>query len=713
MELKQYSVEIEGKTITAEFSDLADQADGAVIMRSGDTTVLVTAVMGKHESQAPFFPLTVEYEERFYAAGKILGSQFVRREGRPTEEAILSGRIVDRTIRPLFDQRIRHDVQVVVTVLALGEYDPDFLSVIGASLALSTSNIPWDGPVSAIRLQEESDGRFVANPTYVSRGTDDYSLLVCGKDGLVNMIELGAHEMSEATAVLGLKKSVELLNIIEAWQKNIISEIGKEKRVIKLPEVPAEYQTLFADKIGDETAIEMMFSSGPGKVGIAQLSKKWKEIFTEAFSEGNWMLAERMFEDKVDHYLHTQILLKDRRPDGRGLDEVRPLFAKAGGVSPVLHGTGIFYRGGTHVLSALTLGGPDDALTMDGMEVSGSRRFLHHYNFPPFSVGETGRMGGLNRRMIGHGALAEKALRPMIPNKETFPYTIRIVSEALASNGSTSMASVCGSTLALMDAGVPIKKPVAGIASGLVMDEKGNYKLLTDIQGPEDFHGDMDFKVAGTRDGITAIQMDVKVLGIPVEVLAGALEKAKAARLHILDVMTKEISAPREKISPYAPEIKVLKIKPEQIGLIIGSGGKTINGIRDLTKTDINIDDDGTVFITGKNGGADKALQIIADMTKEFTIGEKVMGTVVKVLEFGAFVALNDSTEGLVHVSEFASFRVNDPQTLVKPGMKVPVVVKEKDERGRLKLSIKQADSHFFDSQTPNRNNMESVRPKE
>jgi polyribonucleotide nucleotidyltransferase len=700
MESKQYSVEIEGKTITAEFSDLADQADGAVIMRCGDTTVLVTAVMGKHESPAPFFPLTVEYEERFYAAGKILGSQFVRREGRPTEEAVLSGRIVDRTIRPLFDQRIRHDVQVVITVLALGDYDPDFLSVIGASLALGTSNIPWNGPASAIRLQEK-EGGFIANPTYTDRGEDDYSLLVCGKNGLVNMIELGANEMSEATAIAGLEKSVELLNQIEKWQQKIITEIGKEKRVLELPEVPVEYETLFAEKIGDETAIEMMYGSGPGKAGITALSKKWKDIFTEAIPEGNWTLAERMFEDKVDHYLHTQILEKDRRPDGRGLNEVRPLFAKAGGVSPVLHGSGIFYRGGTHVLSVLTLGGPDDALTMDGMEVSGSRRFLHHYNFPPFSVGETGRMGGLNRRMIGHGALAEKALRPMIPNKETFPYTIRIVSEALASNGSTSMASVCGSTLALMDAGVPIKKPIAGIASGLVMDGKGNYKLLTDIQGPEDFHGDMDFKVAGTTDGITAIQMDVKVLGIPVEVLAGALEKAKAARLQILDVMTKEISAPREKISPFAPEIKVIRIKPEQIGLIIGSGGKTINGIRDLTKTDISIDDDGTVFITGKNGGADKALQIIADMTKEFAIGEKVIGTVVKVLEFGAFVALNDSTEGLVHVSEFASFRVNDPQTLVKPGMKVPVVVKEKDERGRLKLSIKQADPHFFDSQKP------------
>jgi polyribonucleotide nucleotidyltransferase len=383
------------------------------------------------------------------------------------------------------------------------------------------------------------------------------------------------------------------------------------------------------------------------------------------------------------------------------MDEIRPLFVKAGGISPILHGSGIFYRGGTHVMSVLTLGSPGDALIIEGVTVEENKRFIHHYNFPPFSTGETGRMGGTNRRMIGHGALAEKALLPVIPAKDKFPYTIRLVSEAFASNGSTSMASVCGSTLALMDGGVPIKTPVAGIASGLMMRVKDKndyeYKILTDIQGPEDHHGDMDFKVAGTREGITAVQMDVKVGGIPLKVLAEAFEKAKAARFQILDLIEKEIPASRKTISPNAPEIISMRVRPDQIGLVIGSGGKTINEIRDVTHVeDITIEDDGMIFITGKNGTAEKAREIIYNMTREYMPGEKFDGEVTRLMEFGAFVKIGPNAEGLVHVSEFAPFRVERVETYVKEGMKVPVTVKEIDDKGRINLSIKAADPDFF-----------------
>jgi polyribonucleotide nucleotidyltransferase len=407
-------------------------------------------------------------------------------------------------------------------------------------------------------------------------------------------------------------------------------------------------------------------------------------------------LAESYFDDQVNDLLHAKAINENKRPDGRGFDDVRPLFAEAGGLSPVLHGTGVFYRGGTHVLSVLTLGGPQDSQILEGMEVQGKKRYMHHYNFPPFSSGETGRMGGMNRRAIGHGALAEKALMSVLPEKEVFPYTIRIVSESMASNGSTSMASVCGSTLALMDAGVPITEPVAGIASGLMMESATKYKVLTDIQGPEDHHGDMDFKVAGTKNGVTAIQMDVKVGGIPLPILSEAFAKAKAARLTILETMKAAIEAPRADISPYAPKIVVLKIKPDQIGMVIGSGGKTVNEIREQSGAEIDIEDDGTVFCTGKNGSAEKARDIIAEMTHEYQPGEMFKGVVTRLMDFGAFVKIGHSAEGLVHVSEIASFRIDRVADYIKEGMEVPVVVKEVDEKGRINLSIKRADANFI-----------------
>ncbi len=705
---KQYSIEIGGKTLSAEFNDLADQADGSVIVRYGNTAVLATAVMGEVRD-GDFFPLTVDFEERFYATGRILGSRFVRREGKPSTEAILAGRIVDRTIRPLFNQKMRNEVQVIVTTLAIDEHDPDVISVIAASLALGVSCIPWNGPASAIRIAK--DHHWFINPDYATRDEAkiDLELVACGKDGMINMIEVASHEVGEDLVNEALTRASEEIEKIQSWQKQIVSEIGKPKTEVKLPEPTPGTVELFATEIQPKLA-EYIMSGTPGHNRINDINAIWSTCFTEKMPEGNKAMAQEVFEEAVNELLHGEAIDNGKRADGRSVDQVRPLFAQAGGISPMLHGSGIFYRGGTHILSALTLGSPGDALVIDGMAAEANKRFMHHYNFPPFSTGETGRVGSTNRRMIGHGALAEKALAPVIPAKDAFPYTIRIVSEAMASNGSTSMGSVCGSTLALMDAGVPIKAPVAGIASGLMMREAKpgvigklfgaknyEYKVLTDIQGPEDHHGDMDFKVAGTRTGITAVQMDVKVGGIPLKILAEAFEKAKVARFTILDVIEKAIAVPRVKINPNAPEIIVMKIKPDQIGLVIGSGGKTINEIKDSTQVeDITIEDDGSIFITGKNETAQKAKDIIYGMTREYKPGERFDGEVTRLMDFGVFVKIGSNSEGLVHVSEIAPFRVERVETYIKEGDKVPVVVKEVDEKGRINLSIKQADPNKF-----------------
>ncbi len=702
MKKKTYSLEVGGRELVAEFTDLANQANGSVMVRYGNTTVLATAVMGKNPKDGDFFPLTVDYEERFYASGKILGSRFVRREGKPSDEAILSGRVVDRTIRPLFDQRMRHEVQVVLTVLSIEQDDPDVPAVIAASLALGTSNIPWNGPVSAVRISKNDT--FHVNPTYVAReeASTSMDLVACGKDGLINMIEVGAKEVPEAIVAEGLTLASKEIERIQAWQQSIISEIGAPKKTVTLPEITPGTAELFAEA-GIAARITNEVFGKPGKDALNSLNEEWLTLFKERMPEGDAGMAQSYFDDVMCKTLQDQAIDHNRRIDGRGLDEIRPLFAQAGGISPVLHGAGVFYRGETHILSVLTLGGPGDAQVIDGMETtatSGNKRFMHHYNFPPFSTGEVGRMGGTNRRMIGHGALAEKALLPIIPAKEVFPYTIRLVSEAFASNGSTSMGSVCGSTLALMDGGVPIKAPVAGISSGLVMRNHKEYKILTDIQGPEDHHGDMDFKVAGTAAGITAMQMDVKVLGVPVSILTEALEKARAARMTILGVITKAIAAPRADIAPTAPKILLLTIKPDQIGLVIGSGGKTINDIRDKTGVeDITIEDDGTIFITGKNGSAEKARDIIANMTREFKVGDKLNAPVVKIMEFGAFVNLAPNVDGLVHVSEMASFRIDRIEKYLKEGDIVPVIVKEvteKDGKKKFGLSIKDVDPNFI-----------------
>ena len=702
MEKKTYAIDIGGKQMIAEFNDWADQANGSVLLRYGNSAVLATAVMGSKESNLDYFPLSVEYEEKFYAAGAILGSRFMRREGRPSDEAVLSGRIVDRTIRPLFPKGLKRDVQVIITVLSLEDYDPDVLAVNAASLALATSNIPWNGPVSAVRIgTQEGSAAFITNPTYQERDEDgspkaEMDLLACGKDGMINMIEVGAREVSESVLEEGFKKAAAEIEKLQKWQLAIVAEHAKEKMAFIPPfEDDAKLAPLF------EEVVMKMFSDKGGLIGKSDLGKaksEWKAHAAERFPDLTPSIIDTYYEHRVDQYVHDLAIESGKRVDGRRFDEIRPLFAQAGGVSPVIHGTGIFFRGETHVLAALTLGGPGDAQLLDTIEYQDTKkRFMLHYNFPPFSVGETGRVGGMNRRMIGHGALAEKALRAVLPPKENVPYTIRIVSECLASNGSTSQATVCAGTLALMDAGVPITKPVAGIAMGMMSDPKKNaYKVLTDIQGPEDHHGDMDFKVAGTKDGVTAVQMDVKVEGVPLPVLFEAFAQAKKARMEILDVITKEIAQPRADISPRAPKILSLTVKVDQIGLVIGPGGKTINGIRERTKCDdITIEDDGSVFITGRNGTAEAAYEEIRSMTREYEVGERFEGEVVRLMDFGAFVKMGPNQDGLVHVSEVAPYRIDKITDAVQIGDIVPVILKEIDEKGRYNLSIKAADPEW------------------
>lgn len=717
MKKQEYSCEFGGRTLTATFSDLADQANGSVMVRYGHTLVMATAVMGNKDREGiDFFPLTVDYEEKFYAVGKILGGQFVKREGRPSDEAILAGRVVDRTIRPLFNQQLRRDVQVVITLLSLDEdNDPDVPAVIAASLALGTSDIPWAGPVAAVRLglTTNTETNFIINPTYAEResGLPDlrrghFDLLVCGKAGKVCMIESEATEVSEKVAGEGINFAVGEITKIEEWQKKIITEIGpgragKAKAELAFPVLPTEAKSLFEREVVPKLK-EAIFTGQLGKTNINVLKAEWLEKFVATFGlpgqgeDAHKGLADELYEEAVNDLLHTEAIKNGARPDGRKLDEIRPLFAEAGGLSPVLHGSGIFYRGGTHILSVLTLSGPKDSQVIDGVEVQGKKHFMHHYNFPPFSVGETGRLGGMNRRAIGHGALAEKSLRGILPDRETFPYTIRLVSEAMASNGSTSMGSVCASCLALMDGGVPIKRPVAGMAMGLMWQSDEAYKILTDIQGPEDHHGDMDFKVAGTTEGITGIQLDIKVDGISPKILLEAIDRAKTARLQIIDVITKAIAAPRPTLQPSAPRLTSTKINPEKIGMVIGSGGKTIQKIMADTETAIEIEDNGSIFITGKTDeGISKAKNIIDEMTHDYLAGERFTGEVTRLMDFGVFVKIGFNAEGLVHVSEIAPFRIEKVGDYLKLGDKVPVMVKEIDDKGRINLSIKAADPDF------------------
>lgn len=699
MKKEKFTTKIAEKELVVEFTDLAEQATGSVLVSYGNTTVLATVTMSKEPVKLNYFPLIVDYEEKFYAAGQILGSRFMRREGRPSDDAILSARLIDRTIRPLFDQNIRNEIQVVITVLSIAEDDPDILAILATSIALGTSKIPWDGPVSAVRVGKNSEkGLYKINPEYNFRADKktELDLVVCGKDDKITMLEAEANEVSEDDFIEAIKTAEKEIEKIQIFQNEIIEKKKVEKEVLNTVTVTEEMKDLFSKNI-EHKLKDVVFTGTLGKSDTANLKKEWKDIVQEQMEE-ELPTADIIFEDRLNDLIHKEALDNKKRQDGRSIDEIRPLFAKAGELSKVLHGSGIFYRGGTHVLSVLTLGGPQDTLLIDQIESRDvQKRFMHHYNFPPFSVGETGRVGGFNRRMIGHGALAEKALKAIIPSKADFPYTIRLVSEALSSNGSTSMASVCGSTLALMDGGVPIKTPVAGIAMGLMTDEKtSKHVVLTDIQGPEDHYGDMDFKITGSRKGITAVQMDTKLKGVSTSIIEEAVSGGKKAVSKILDVIEGEIKEPRPSISPNAPHILTTKIKKEQIGLVIGPGGKTINEIREVTGVEIDIEEDGTVYITSpKQEGAERALKTIENLTHEYKKGETFTGEVVKILEFGAFVRIGPGTDGLLHISEISPYRVEKVEDFLSIGDKVPIIIKDIDDKERLKLSIKEIDPEF------------------
>lgn len=690
MKSEKFSIEFAGKTLTAEFSNLTEQANGSVVVQYGDTVVLSTAVMSKNERLGlNFFPLSVDYEEKFYAAGQILGSRFVRREARPSEDAILINRIIDRSIRPLFNKKIKNDVQVIAVALSIDEdNDPDMPAVIAASLAIATSNIPWNGPISSCRIGFK-EGEYIVNPSYKERETLDFETLVCGKDGKINMIETEANEIPEEKVVKAFEKAVTEIEKINEWQKEIIKKIGKKKMEITEKEIPAEFYSLFSENIEkklEETIYEQ--DKTARNDNLYEVKKEWIELVKNTFNGELLTQADDLFDEKIDEIVHKNILKNDKRPDGRKTNELRDLFSKTS-ILPRTHGSALFFRGETHTLSVVTLGAPGDELLIQGMETRTKKRFLHHYNFPPYSVGETGPMRGPGRREIGHGALAEKALKPIIPDKDSFPYIIRIVSETLSSNGSSSMAAACASCLALMDAGVPVKNKVAGIAMGLMMENEKNYKVLTDIQGPEDHHGDMDFKAAGTDKGLTAIQMDVKIEGVTIEILEKTLEDAKIARMKILEVMNAELKSPRPALSKYAPKIMSIQIPPERIGEVIGGGGKTINGIIEKTGAKINIEDDGTVYIAGETEESiNEAAKIIRDITREFKVGEIVSGKVVKIFEFGAMVSISAKQDGLIHISKLAPHRVNTVKDVVNIGDMVEAEIIEIDDQKRVNLKL-------------------------
>jgi polyribonucleotide nucleotidyltransferase len=704
---KKYTTEFAGKTLTAEFSDLAEQANGSVLVKYGETVVLATAVMSPNERLGlDYFPLTVDYEEKFYAAGEILGSRFIRREGRPSDEAILMNRLVDRTIRPLFSQKIRNEVQVIVLALAVdGENDPDIPAIIAASLALGTSDIPWGGPIGACRVVYPD---FTINADYEMREKSDLDMVVCGKNGKINMVEAGGKEIPEKIVSEAFEKSVKETEKIQKWQGKIIEEIGKPKRPIVIQEEPEKLKEAF-DKHFRKRLEDAIFEPAVGNhltekasrgLAIADLKSEWTESMAAEFGENIKNTADEIYEEAINEIVHLNAIKFGKRADGRKPDEIRPIFAEINFL-PRVHGSGLFYRGSTHILSVVTLGAPGDFQVIEGMEVKAKKRFMHHYNFPPFSSGETGKAGSPGRREIGHGALAEKALMAVIPTSDEFPYTIRVVSESLSSNGSTSQGSICASSLALMAAGVPIKNPVAGISIGIMIHGK-EYKFLTDIQGPEDHHGDMDFKVAGTKNGVTAIQMDVKVEGIEPKILAEALEQAKKARMQILEVMAKTIAEPLKELPPQAPRVIKLMINPDKIRDVVGPGGKVINKIIADTGAEIDIEQDGTVFITGKNQeSADKALEIVKEITHEYQVGETFQnGIVSRIFEFGAMVEIAPKVEGLVHISELAPFRVARVTDVVNIGDVIPVKIVSIDEMGRINLSLKAIDPNYARTRT-------------
>ncbi|MBD2124259.1 polyribonucleotide nucleotidyltransferase [Trichocoleus sp. FACHB-262] len=691
------SISFDGRDIRLKVGLLAPQAGGSVLIQSGDTAVLVTATRATGREGIDFLPLLVDYEERLYAAGRIPGG-FLRREGRPPERATLTSRLIDRPLRPLFPGWLRDDIQVVATTVSMDErVPPDVLAVTGASIAVLLAQIPFNGPMAAVRVGLVGDD-FIINPTYTEIESGDLDLIVAGSPDGVVMVEAGANQLPEQDMIEAIDFGYEAVRDLIQAQRDLLEELGIALVQETPPEIDSTLETFIRDRATAQIKEILARFEPDKKVRDAALDQVKEAIASEiaALEEtdavrvaaaANSKALGNTFKDITKTLMRRQVIEDGVRVDGRKLDEVRPISCRTGVLPSRVHGTGLFNRGLTQVLSVATLGTPGDAQELDDLHPDEQKRYLHHYNFPPYSVGETRPMRSPGRREVGHGALAERALVPVLPTQQEFPYVIRVVSEVLSSNGSTSMGSVCGSTLALMDAGVPITKPVSGAAMGLIK-EGDEVRILTDIQGIEDFLGDMDFKVAGTDSGITALQMDMKITGLSMEIISKAIAQAKPARMHILDKMLATIDQPRQELSPYAPRLLTIKIDQDLIGMIIGPGGKTIKGITEETGAKIDIEDDGTVTISAVDGEkAKRARNIIQGMTRKLNAGDVYAGRVTRIIPIGAFVEFLPGKEGMIHISQLAEHRVGKVEDEVAVGDEVVVKVREIDNRGRVNLT--------------------------
>lgn len=682
-----FSTEIAGRKFTVETGELAKQANGACMIRYGDTSVLSVATASKEPKDLPFFPLTVNYQERLYAVGKIPGG-FIKREGRPSEKATLTSRLIDRPIRPLFPDGYRNEVQAISTVMSVEQdCSSEIAAMIGSSIALSISDIPFSEPIAGVDVGRV-DGQFVINPTIEQQEKSDIELTVAGTKAAINMVEAGAQEVPEEIMLEAIMFGhQEIVRLVE-FQEKIVEAVGIEKVEPKIPETDKDFvakvEAEATEKLHEAIQVQEKHAR---EEAISAVKEEVMAAYDE--EEEDVIKAVKSILDKMVKEEVRRLITKEKvRPDGRKIDEIRQLSSKIG-VLPRTHGSGLFTRGQTQALSVCTLGALGDVQILDGLDLEESKRFMHHYNFPQYSVGETGPIRGPGRREIGHGALGERALEKVIPSDKDFPYTIRLVSEVLESNGSTSQASICASTLAMMDAGIPIKAPVAGIAMGLVKSGE-DYTILSDIQGMEDALGDMDFKVAGTSEGVTALQMDIKIDGLSKEILKEALSQAKKGRMHILDSMLATINKPKEELSEYAPKILTMEINPDKIRDVIGPSGKQINQIIDDTGVKIDIEQDGSVFISSTDAAMnDKAKQIIEDLVREVEVGQMYLGIVKRIEKFGAFVEIFKGKDGLVHISELAEERTNKVEDVVSIGDEIMVKVKEIDRQGRVNLSRK------------------------
>ncbi len=692
------SISFDGRDIRLKVGQLAPQAGGSVLIQSGDTAVLVTATRSAAREGIDFLPLTVDYEERLYAAGRIPGGM-MRREGRPPEKATLTSRLIDRPLRPLFPSWLRDDLQIIALTLSMDELvPPDVLAVTGASIATLIAQIPFNGPMAAVRVGLVGDD-FIINPTYGEIEAGDLDLVVAGSPEGVIMVEAGANQLPERDILEAIEFGYEAVQDLIKAQQDLLVELGLEISREDPPEVDVTLENYIRDSASDEiknilSQFDLAKTERDAALDVVKakietvISGLPEEDPIRIAATANSKAVDNTFKETTKKFMRRQIIEDNIRVDGRKLDEVRPVSCDVSVLPKRVHGSGLFNRGLTQVLSACTLGTPGDAQSLnDDLQTDQQKRYLHHYNFPPFSVGETKPMRAPGRREIGHGALAERALLPVLPTKEQFPYVIRVVSEVLSSNGSTSMGSVCGSTLALMDAGVPISKPVSGAAMGLIK-EGDEVRVLTDIQGIEDFLGDMDFKVAGTESGITALQMDMKIPGLPLSIIRQAINQARSARLHILEKMLQTLEQPRSEMSPYAPRLLTIKIDSDMIGLVIGPGGKTIKGITEETGAKIDIEDDGTVTISAVDENkAKKARNIIQGMTRKLNEGDVYVGRVTRIIPIGAFVEFLPGKEGMIHISQLADYRVGKVEDEVAVGDEVIVKVREIDGKGRINLT--------------------------